>query len=531
MATDTVSRKKKSSSKKWVWTRRIVQTLFLLIFLYLLIITVQGVTGRQPNDLFFFLDPLNGITSMLASRTWIAPMSLGIITIVLAVAVGRAWCGWVCPMGTILDWTPSRRNRKNPEISPVWSQGKYFLLFAVIIGAALGGLALNFLDPITLLFRTIASGILPGLNWAIEGTESWLYGFQALRPAVDWVDGALRGWLLNSQPFYLPSIAILIFFAAVLGLNAVRSRFWCRYLCPLGALLALISKVSFIRHRVDAEKCISCRKCSTLCPTGAISPEKNFNADVSECTVCLSCVDGCPTGAISFGQKTQPAYIQDRARRGFLYSLGAAVVMAAFIRFFPTLAKTNKTQVRPPGSSEESLYSQCIRCGECIKVCPTGVIQPSPEAGDTKLWTPVLKTRPAYCDYSCNSCGIICPTGAIAELSLDEKRKTVIGIARIDQSRCITWAEGRDCIVCEEMCPIPEKAIVLGGQGRGAGAGRHPHVIEDLCIGCGICEHQCPVAGEAAIRVYPVESASPDTVTQTEDTVAETADNLYSGLS
>jgi MauM/NapG family ferredoxin protein len=509
MTTEPASGNKKALSRRWVWTRRIVQTLFLLIFLYLLFITVQGVTGRMPNDLFFFLDPLNGITSMLASRSWIAPMMLGVITIVLAVAFGRAWCGWICPMGTILDWTPSRRNRKNPEISPVWSQGKYFLLFAVVIGAALGGLALNVLDPITLLFRTIASVILPGLNWAIEGTESWLYGFQALRPAVDWVDGVLRGWLLNSQPFYLANIALLVFFAVVLGLNAVRSRFWCRYLCPLGALLALISRVAFIRHRVNTDKCISCRKCSSICPTGAISPEKDFSADMSECTVCLSCVEGCPTGAISFGRNRKPLFQQDRTRRRFLYSLGAAAVTAAFIRFIPAIAKTTERQVRPPGSSEASLYSQCIRCGECMKVCPTGVIQPSPAAGETKLWTPVLKTRPGYCDYSCNSCGIVCPTGAIANLSLDEKRKAVIGIAKIDQSRCITWAEGRDCIVCEEMCPVPEKAIVLGGGGRGKGAGegRHPHVIEDLCIGCGICEYQCPVSGEAAIRVYPADIA------------------------
>jgi len=505
MVTEAAQPEKKTIPKKWRWTRRTVQTLFLLLFLFLLLYTVQGTAGLFPNDLFFHLDPLTAITSMLASRTWIAPMALGIITLVLAVALGRAWCGWVCPMGTALDWTPSRRPHKNPAVSPRWSQVKYFVFFAVIIGAVLGSLTLVILDPITLLFRTIASGILPGLNWAIGGAESWLYGLGALRPALEWADGALRGWLLNSQPFYLPNLALLAFFGAVLGLNAVRSRFWCRYICPLGGLLGLFSKISFIRHKVDGDKCISCRKCAAICPTGAIEPENKFAADAAECTACLNCMEACPTRAISFGRQSKATQPQDTTRRWFLYSLGAAAVMAVFVRFIPAAVKKASASVRPPGSSEASMGDQCIRCGECVRVCPTGVIQPNPAGSPARLWTPVLKTRLGYCDYSCNSCGITCPTGAITELTLEEKRKAVIGVAKIDQTRCITWAEGRDCIVCEEMCPVPEKAIRLGGggQGHGLGGGRHPQVLEDLCIGCGICEHQCPVAGEAAIRVYP----------------------------
>ena len=119
--------------------------------------------------------------------------------------------------------------------------------------------------------------------------------------------------------------------------------------------------------------------------------------------------------------------------------------------------------------------------------------------------------RRGYCDYSCNSCGQVCPTVAIPELSLEKKQQTVIGKAVIDEGSCIPWAQGLDCIVCEEMCPIPSKAIRLrgGGGGRGQRAGvRRPEVVEDICIGCGICEAQCPVAGEAAIRIYPSDEVS-----------------------
>lgn len=112
-----------------------------------------------------------------------------------------------------------------------------------------------------------------------------------------------------------------------------------------------------------------------------------------------------------------------------------------------------------------------------------------------------------YCDYSCTACGQVCPTGAITELPLEEKQRRVIGVAVIDRERCIPWADGIECNVCEEMCPLPEKAIRLGGQGRGRrggqGAVRRPHMIPERCIGCGICENQCPLDGESAIVVLP----------------------------
>jgi ferredoxin len=96
---------------------------------------------------------------------------------------------------------------------------------------------------------------------------------------------------------------------------------------------------------------------------------------------------------------------------------------------------------------------------------------------------------------------------AIPQLSLEEKRQRVIGHAYIDQDLCIAWADHVDCIICEEMCPVPDKAIVLEeGEVRTDDGERvtvqHPHVIRDRCIGCGICEYKCPVNGEAAIRVY-----------------------------
>jgi NAD-dependent dihydropyrimidine dehydrogenase PreA subunit len=123
---------------------------------------------------------------------------------------------------------------------------------------------------------------------------------------------------------------------------------------------------------------------------------------------------------------------------------------------------------------------------------------------------PRLAARLGYCDYSCNSCGQVCPTGAISELPLEEKRRIVIGIARIDEKRCIPFAENRDCLVCEEMCPVSDKAIKLEAKPVVNSNGqlitvRRPAVINDRCIGCGICETKCPVKGESAIIIHPAK--------------------------
>ena len=148
-----------------------------------------------------------------------------------------------------------------------------------------------------------------------------------------------------------------------------------------------------------------------------------------------------------------------------------------------------------------------------MRVCPTGGLQPAlSEISLNGLLTPVLVPRVGYCDYACNACGQVCPTHAIPLLELAVKQQQRIGQAYIDENRCIPWADGIPCAVCEEMCPVtPKKAITLaiGGGGNGNGRGNEgsessaprPHVDRSKCIGCGVCEARCPVAGEAAIRV------------------------------
>jgi ferredoxin len=295
---------------------------------------------------------------------------------------------------------------------------------------------------------------------------------------------------------------------AVVLLNLFAERFWCRYLCPLGALLGLTSKVALLRRRIEPN-CVDCVQCTDACPMGTINPAEDYASDPGECTMCLECLDDCPLGATTFAPvlSVNPMRSYDPGRRQVLVTLGAALGGMALIRTVdPELE--HRYGLLPPGADAEEFYSQCVRCGQCMRACPTAAIQPAlTEAGIEGFWTPVLIPRLGYCDYGCNACGQSCPVEAIPPLPLASKQEQVIGRAEIDQDRCLPWIEEQECIVCEEVCPLPEKAIELElveahlptGEARIL---QRPVVIHDLCIGCGMCEYKCPVIGEAAIRVH-----------------------------
>jgi len=499
------------TAQRWVRLRQIVQYLFLALFLYLFILTVKDRWSPLPVDLFYRLDPLAAISASLAGRTIPTKLLWAIITLVATLILGRVWCGWVCPLGTLLDLFRFRSplNSLRPLYSG-WRQVKYFLLFVVLISALFANLTLLILDPITILTRTLATVVMPALNYAFTTIEFWLYGFDPLQTPLAWLDTVLRSTILPAeQSFYQLNVLFALLFVGIVSLNLLTARFWCRYLCPLGALLGLLSKVSWLR-RVVGPGCNQCRRCGGDCTMGTIEPERGFASDSGECIICLACLGTCPQESITFkgqlGLAEWRSY--DPSRRQLLASLATSVGGLALLRTSPIARREHPHAVRPPGARENDLLAKCIRCGKCMKVCPTSGLQPSlSESGLEGLWTPVLVSRLGYCDYSCHACGQVCPSGAIPPLTLEEKRRTVIGLAYIDQNRCIPWADNVDCIVCEEMCPVPDKAVkldeveVVNDQGELV-AVKRPRVVRDLCIGCGICEYKCPLNGEAAICVY-----------------------------
>jgi MauM/NapG family ferredoxin protein len=182
-----------------------------------------------------------------------------------------------------------------------------------------------------------------------------------------------------------------------------------------------------------------------------------------------------------------------------------------FFRISPSTKRASEKLIRPPGALPEPRFLRtCVKCGECMKACPTNALQPATtQAGPEGLWTPVLVPKIGYCEYYCSLCSQVCPTGAIKELTIPEKVNVRIGTAWINKNRCIPYFLGRPCIVCEEHCPTSPKAIkfvmVETRRPDGTVATQKAPVIDlDLCIGCGICENKCPVMDDPAIYVTSV---------------------------
>ncbi|NIM96340.1 MAG: 4Fe-4S binding protein [Anaerolineales bacterium] len=498
-------------ARPWVTVRTGVQILALLVFLGL-IIGSQG--GRLPYwlvDLPMRLDPLTTLANILASRTIHIFSALALITIGITLLAGRAWCGWLCPLGTLLDFFSLDRWRGGRKAPPdSWRKIKYVLLLIILFSALFTNLTLIILDPLTLLIRTLTTSIWPALDAIITSLNTALYQIPAMRPFVSSFEGIIRPGLLPQAPLAYRNVVL---FAAILLvvilLNTTAQRFWCRYLCPLGAILGIVSKGAFLKREVGSD-CTECKRCSASCHTGTIQPSENYASDPSECTMCMNCLYTCHKGVTSFSPSfgIAPWQPYDPDRRSVLMAFGAGITGAALLRVDWTSRLDRPYLLRPPGTQDYDLISKCVRCGQCIRSCPTGALQPAEvDVGLEGIWTPILTPRMGYCDYSCSLCGANCPVEAIPPLSLEEKRVQVIGHAYIDKNRCIAWADDTDCIVCEEMCPLPEKAIILEEAAVQSPNGetevvQRPQVIRESCIGCGICEYKCPVQGEAAIRVY-----------------------------
>jgi polyferredoxin len=507
---------------RWITARKAIQYGSLLIFLLLFLQTKTGGWSESLVSLPMRLDPLLMLAHLLSSRTFLLGSSLALIVVISAMIAGRAFCGWMCPLGTTLDLFSLRAWRgKRAAPAEGWRKVKYGLLLTLLAAALLGNLTLLIFDPLTIAFRTLSTAIWPAVIQLVTAVESALFRVPFLSGAVSTFDTWIRPGFLPVEPLYSrDTVLFAAVFLGVIALNLFAPRFWCRYLCPLGALLGLISKFALLRREVGAE-CKGCTLCTNVCPTGTINPKKGYASDPSECTMCLDCLETCPRSQVVFSPKfaMAPWNEYDPGRRQALLAIGTAIAGVALFESNAIAKREPPFLLRPPGARQVNpnvvAYSKCIRCSECVRACPTGGLQPAiTEAGLEGIWTPILIPRLGYCDFSCSACGQVCPVQAIPPLSLEEKRKQIIGKAYIDQSRCIAWSDRRDCIVCEEMCPLPDKAIQLEeaevwGADDSQVKVKLPHVLREICIGCGICEYKCPVNGEAAIRVYVPEATVP----------------------
>jgi MauM/NapG family ferredoxin protein len=500
---------KKTPSISWVIIRKIVQGIFLLLFIVIIILNQKANSLEGLAKIPVQLDPLLAFSSSLAGRFLIKGILFSTLIWIFTLIFGRFWCGWICPMGTLLDILHFH-SKKRVNIPESFRIGKYFLLGVILISSLFGFQTLVWFDPISIFQRLLITGILPVMDRVFTWLEIVLYPIPFFSNVINKADLLLRPAIFPLQPVRFTNIGWIISIPVIIILlNLFSMRFWCRYLCPLGGLFAFLSRFSIFRRQVDLGKCTCCSQCAQNCPTGTIDQTAGYRSDPAECIFCMNCVEACSFSANEI-KPEMPEILHfpyDADRRKLFSSLGYAILGVAFLKL---VSSSNRTPIRPPGIMQGSFLARCVRCGACYKICPTNAIQPAPFM-DESYGSPELILRIGYCDYSCNSCGLVCPTQAIPVLPLEVKRKTVIGKAIINTNKCIAWAQHQDCIVCEEMCPIPQKAIYLKEETFLSRDGANirvklPFVDRELCIGCGICENKCPVVGEAAIRVDPLET-------------------------
>lgn len=534
-----------------VWARRLVQAGSLGLFVWLLLRTgfggtfhgdVERVRVGLPVEGFLLADPFVAAMTLLSTRTVYRGLLWSIGILALTLVFGRVFCGWICPFGTIHHFTawllPSRYGKGGQRVEankthPARQRVKYYLLYAslaaALAGSAIGGL----LDPICISVRAIGLAVIPAVHYVTRsaGTAAVETGNATLAAAGDAAqDHVARALLANKQSYYHHAWLIGILLVAVVFMNRVIPRFWCRVLCPLGAFLGSFARFALFGMEKDHAKCTDCNLCLVHCQ-GADSPQGGVKHRQDECHMCLNCEAACPEDVIKFRflpDRKSATLVPDTGRRTAIASAAAGAALIPAARVADVIdANYNPLVIRPPGAVEEREFlERCIRCAECMKVCPNNALHPAFfEAGIEGMWTPILIPRIGYCEPSCVLCGEVCPTGAIQKITEEQKlgigqKPISIGTAAFDQGRCLPWAMATPCVVCEEFCPTSPKAIWVeevtvekresAPEPDGKPPKRvhlnvqRPHVDPSLCIGCGACEKVCPVQDKPAVYVTSV---------------------------
>jgi ferredoxin len=487
--------------------RIVVQASVFSLWLALIVSTHHPMQGwldqHIPVSLLLRIDPLVLTVISGGMRLGITILLGGFVTLGVSLLLGRVFCGWVCPLGAIFDgygWILKRLRVRFEGPSPSWFRFKYYLLLAILVFAIIGGVSpLMGFDPIVLLTRTMAAVLRP--LWRHHDQLTWVSG------------GAVgaNGYLIDTLTLFL--------FVGIMGSTTKLSRIWCRTACPLGAYLAIASRHSVLRR--ETQNCVHCNICANHCPTGAIDFKNPEIYNESECIKCFACSQECPVDANFFTLKNPiPAATPDYApvsldRRTFIATGAMAVMAAPVLNAAAGEPRSSKKLIRPPMSREEhDFLSSCIRCGECMTACPTGILKPAGlDFGIRALWSPVMVATEGFCQKGCNACSQACPTDAIMKYPIEKKYDYKAGTAVFNSSRCISHTENKFCSECVRVCPTNaistvkdwEPADTTHASDQPAPVGEKPtrpiQVNFDSCVGCGACEYACNqiVAGEPAM--------------------------------
>jgi ferredoxin len=435
---------------------------------------------------------------------------------------GRLYCSVVCPMGLWQDLVGHfSRLRVRPRGRRWQWVVRGVVLAAVAVSALWGvGRLWVYLDPYSAFSRIVTQAVHLG----------WTGGDLFLSDRSGMVSG------LNRPLLVVVALTVIVF----TGCAWIGGRLYCNWICPVGTLLGLLSRCSWLRVRIDADRCVGCGRCARECKGGCIDlsgPTPRVYADA--CVDCFDCLGVCPSGAIRYGRnkkdkaaakaeaaasaegatevssETPTEAPGDISRRRFLATTATAVAAVPLLRAQRVLFETTQGErwekkirttmpdgrpaaerfwaIMPPATvSRDRFLARCTACQACVAQCPEHVLKPAlREYGIEGFMAPTVSYENGRCRPDCNRCAEVCPTGAIRLLPLAQKRQDKMGWANFNSRTCITQTDGVECGLCARRCP--HKAITLVEKdGR-----KVPRVQVARCTGCGACEYYCPARPKA----------------------------------
>ncbi len=419
--------------------KNILYKIRLVISIIVLILSVLAVCGVFYPVKLFDLQFAPLVQRVLVDFSVISVILL-VIVVLMTLIFGRIYCSLLCPFGIFQDLIGLIRGETG-EFRPNLPF-KYFIA-AITFGAMIGGSAIiiRYIEPYTYFGSAISLSII---------------GLVAL---------------------------------VVVGILAIfKKRLFCTDICPVGAVLGLISKISLLKMHINSKECLSCGMCERNCPAGCIDLSED-NIDNVTCVKCLKCMSQCPREAISYGIKPKEELKFNIKRRDFIITSVALVVLGGMVKAGMEISKKVAEKVKdiilPPGSANKNrMLNKCLNCNLCIKNCPNNIlVKSNSEFGAVHI--DYTKGR-GFCEYDCKKCSEVCPSGAIKKITLEEKKTTKIAVSVINPDECIK------CGSCERACPV--NAITIDNDQK---------VVVDAskCIGCGKCQAVCP---HSAIEIFAV---------------------------
>lgn len=409
--------------------------------LIIFILAATGIFGIFYGIKIFDLQFMPLLQRVIADFSVIA-LILFLIIAGLTFFCGRIYCSLFCPLGILQEITGFIKQKliKKQCREQINFPLKYFIA-AIVWGILLGGstIAIKYIDPYT------------------------IFG------------SAMTGTIFGITAVVLVIIAVLL-----------KDRIFCTNFCPVGTILGLISKISLNKIYIS-EVCVSCGQCERNCPSGCIN-SKEKKVDNETCIKCLKCLEVCPKGGIKFGIAPKKD-VKFSIKRRQLIIAGTALALfgsmiKAGIEIKDKIVEKLKDVILPPGAvNKETFFNKCLNCNLCVENCPQKIlVKANDEYGAVHI-----DYSKGVCDYNCHKCSEVCPSGAIKKLTLEEKQKTRIAMAMINEDKC------SQCGECVKACPVH---AIIKENGK-------PPVLNALkCIGCGACKQACRTG---AIEIFPIK--------------------------